>query len=71
MLIGTLDAGYEGVLSFALNDDCGDGPIYGCTDPTALNYNENDHDSDSTGCYKSLCTLNWIENRISLKSSII
>ena len=55
LLIGTLDAGYEGVLSFALNDDCGDGPVYGCTDPTALNYNENANSDDGSCEYDNSC----------------
>ena len=38
ILTGTLEGGDSGILEFALNTDCGDGPINGCTDPTALNF---------------------------------
>jgi hypothetical protein len=48
LLIGTLEAGFEGVLFFALNDECGEGPVYGCTDPQAINYNENANTDDGS-----------------------
>jgi hypothetical protein len=38
LLTGTLDQGSEGVLSFSLNYDGECGPVYGCTDSTALNF---------------------------------
>ena len=46
LLNGTLEAGEQGVLFFALNDECEDGPVYGCTDPNALNFNENANSDD-------------------------
>ena len=40
LISGTLDSGSEGTLSFGLNFDGDCGPVYGCTDSAALNYNE-------------------------------
>ena len=55
LLNGTLEAGEQGVLFFALNDECEDGPIFGCTDPNALNYNENANSDDGSCEYDNSC----------------
>ena len=55
LLNGTLEAGEQGVLFFALNDECEDGPIFGCTDPNALNYNENANSDDGSCEYDNPC----------------
>ena len=57
LLTGTLDSGSEGTLSFGLNYDGECGPVYGCTDVNALNYNE-EATSDDGSCQYPLsgCT---------------
>ena len=57
LLTGTLDSGSEGALSFGLNYDGECGPVYGCTDVNALNYNE-EATSDDGSCQYPLtgCT---------------
>ncbi len=65
LLEGTLDDGYEGILSFALNYDGICGPVYGCMDSLALNFNPLATASDScvypvVGCTDSLA-LNYNE----------
>ena len=60
LLTGTLEEGSEGVLSFALNYDGDCGPVYGCMDSTALNFDPlatSDNGSclyPETGCMDSL-----------------
>ena len=48
ILTGTLEGGDSGILEFALNTDCGDGPINGCTDPNALNFDPNANSDDGS-----------------------
>ena len=57
LLTGTLDSGSEGTLSFGLNYEGDCGPVYGCTDVNALNYNE-EATSDDGSCQYPLtgCT---------------
>ncbi|GIR12982.1 MAG: hypothetical protein CM15mP23_15570 [Cryomorphaceae bacterium] len=55
LLNGTLEAGEQGVLFFALNEECEDGPIFGCTDSIALNYNENANSDDGSCEYDNSC----------------
>ena len=60
LLTGTLDSGSEGTLSFGLNFDGDCGPVFGCTDVNALNYNEEATADDGScqypvsGCTDSL-----------------
>ena len=66
LLTGTLTEGSEGVLSFTLNYDGECGPLYGCTDSTALNFdplataNNNSCLYPTLGCTDSLA-LNYNE----------
>ncbi|MEZ7925108.1 MAG: trypsin-like serine protease [Flavobacteriales bacterium] len=66
LLTGTLDSGSEGVLSFSLNYDGECGPVYGCTDSLALNFdplataNDNSCLYPTLGCTDSLA-LNYNE----------
>ena len=66
LLTGTLEEGSEGVLSFSLNYDGECGPVYGCTDSLALNFdplataNDNSCLYPTLGCTDSLA-LNYNE----------
>ena len=51
LLTGTLDTGSEGTLSFGLNFDGDCGPVYGCTDDTATNYNPDATEDDDSCQY--------------------
>jgi len=50
---------YEG-LQFGVNTDCGNTPVYGCTDPEAANYNPEATDDDGTCFYNPDCNENSI-----------
>jgi hypothetical protein len=57
LLTGTLEAGFEGVLSFSLNYDGICGPVYGCLDSTALNFDPVATANDNSCLYPTLgCT---------------
>ena len=57
LLNGTLESGSEGMLSFALSYDGDCGPVYGCTDSSALNYNPDATADDNSCLYPTLgCT---------------
>ena len=64
LLTGTLETGSEGSLGFGLNteEDCGEvvGPILGCTDEAAINYNPEASEDDGSCQYDSNCDLNTI-----------
>ena len=51
LLTGTLETGSEGTLSFALNFEGDCGPLYGCMDSTALNYDEVANTDDGSCLY--------------------
>jgi len=51
LLTGTLDTGSESVLSFALNFDGECGPVYGCMDSLALNYDATATSNDNSCTY--------------------
>ena len=62
LLTGTLETGSESVLSFALNFEGECGPVYGCMDSLALNYdptatsNDNSCTYPVSGCMDSLAS---------------
>ena len=51
LLTGTLETGSETVLSFALNFDGECGPVYGCMDSLALNYDATATSNDNSCTY--------------------
>ena len=61
---GTLESGSEGSLGFGLNtaEDCGEvvGPILGCTDLAAINYNPDATEDDGSCQYDSSCDFNTV-----------
>jgi secreted trypsin-like serine protease len=64
LLTGTLETGSEGSLGFGLNteEDCGEvvGPILGCTDAAAINFNPEATEDDGSCQYDEGCDFGYI-----------